>query len=354
MNIQDFLIPEDISISDAIRRIDDGRRKVVFCTRDGRLTGAFTDGDMRRFILRDGDLNKPVRLAMNDHPISLPISQLGEARDFVAKNAMVALPLVDDRRRVVEIIFRDDIDSARAKRMLPPGTSLVIMAGGKGTRLYPYTQILPKALIPIGDKPITDHIIEHFARYGVRDVHMVLNHKKSMIKAYYHEERQDLQVSFVEEERFLGTGGGISLLKGMIHDTFFLSNCDCLLDADYACMMDFHRENKNAATMIVSNKAVQIPYGVVDIDQHGSILAMREKPEFSYLVNTGIYIMEPFVIDLVGGNERVDMPTLLQRLKDGGHRVGAYPITERSWLDMGQLAEMKNMIKELGLEDRYS
>lgn len=352
IHIEQFLIPEDMIISEAIKRIDEGRRKVVFCTRDGKLSGAFTDGDMRRFILKDGNISKPVSVAMNNHPIFLTIAQREEAAEFVKTNAMVALPIVDEQMEVVDIVFRDDIDSARAQRILPPDIVLAVMAGGKGTRLYPYTQILPKALIPIGDKPIMDHIIQRFERYGIHDVFMILNHKKEMIKAYYNEGHSKSDIHFVEEGQFLGTGGGIRLLKGQIHGTFFLSNCDCLLDADYPCMLDFHRKNQNAVTMIVSNKTVQIPYGVIDIDQEGHITAMKEKPEYSYLVNTGIYIVEPCVIDLVADNEQIDMPSILKRCQQNGLNVGAYPITEKSWLDMGQLTEMTNMIKELGLDQK--
>lgn len=352
MDISKYLIPDTISISEAIKRIDDGHRKVVFCTSDEVLTGAFTDGDMRRFILKDGDLSKPVNVAMNKRPICLPLAKRQKAVEFVHANAMVALPIIDAQRRVVDIIFRDDIDSARALRIMPPGISLVIMAGGKGTRLYPYTQILPKALIPIGDMPIMDHIIQHFERYGVNDVYMVLNHKKNMIKAYYNEKQNDCRIQYIDEEQFLGTGGGIGLLRGKVKDTFFLSNCDSLLEADYPCMLDFHRQNNNAITMIASNKTLQVPYGVIEVDQNGSISKIREKPEYSFLINTGVYIVEPFVCDMVGENERIDMPDILTRVEKEGYNVGAYPITEKSWLDMGQFAEMKNMIKELGLEDK--
>ena len=351
MELNTYLISDTISISEAIKRIDEGRRKVVFCTNDGMLTGAFTDGDMRRFILRDGDMSKPVSCAMNTNPISLPVNKRDEAESFVEKNAMVALPIVNDRREVVDIIFRDDIDSAQARRMMPDGVSLVIMAGGKGTRLYPYTQILPKALIPIGDKPIMDHIINHFEGYGVKDVYLVINHKKNMIKAYYNEGHCESTVHYAEENAFLGTGGGIGLLKGKIDNTFFLSNCDGLIEADYACMLDFHRQKNNAITMIAANKTMQVPYGVIDIDENGRINHIKEKPEYSFLVNTGVYIIEPFVIDMVGENEKIDMPDILTRVESAGYNVGAYPITEKSWLDMGQLAEMKNMIKELGFED---
>ena len=353
LEIEKYLIPDSISISEAIKRIDEGRRKVVFCIKDGILAGAFTDGDMRRFILKDGDLSKPVNMAMNPHPISIPLVKQKDAIEMVQANAMVALPIVNDQKQVVDIVFRDDIDSAKTLRKMPPDIALAIMAGGKGTRLYPYTQILPKALIPIGDTPIMDHIIQHFEQYGINSVYMILNHKKNMIKAYYNEGHCNSSIQYVDEERFLGTGGGISLLKGKIHNTFFLSNCDSLLEADYPCMLDFHRKNNNAITMIVSNKTMQVPYGVIEVDQQGRISNIREKPEYSFLVNTGVYILESFVIDMVKDGERIDMPDVVKRVESAGYNVGVYPITEKSWLDMGQLAEMKNMIKELGLEDKY-
>lgn len=350
MDIHKYLVSDEISISEAVRKIDEGHKKVVFCTHENKLSGTFTDGDMRRFILKDGDMNKPVKQAMNHQPIYLPQAQEHEAYAFVEKNTMVALPIVNEHKEVVQIIFRDDIESARVQRTLPQDMPLVIMAGGKGTRLYPYTQILPKALIPIGDKPIMDHIIEHFAKYGIQEVFMILNHKKNMIKAYYNEGHTNCRVHYLEEEQFLGTGGGMSLLRGKVHNTFFLSNCDCLLEADYPCMLDYHRKSNNIATMIVSNKTMKLAYGVVDVDKEGHIEAMREKPEFSFLVNTGIYILEPMVIEQIKDDEVVDMPTIFNRLMEAGYNVGAYPITEKSWLDMGQMAEMHNMINELGFE----
>ena len=145
----------------------------------------------------------------------------------------------------------------------------------------------------------------------------------------------------------MGTGGGLSLLKGRINSTFFLSNCDCLLDTDYLCIYEYHHSHKNAITMVVAAKNMGLPYGVVDLDSQGNLRAIREKPEYSFLVNTGIYIMEPEVIGLIGENEQIDVPELAVRLMASGGRVGGYPITEKSWLDMGQFSEMKTMMKEL-------
>lgn len=348
MDINKYLISDDTPISEAIRRIDEGKRKIVFCVHDKQLTGSFTDGDMRRYILRDGDMHKPVSQAMNKAPISLTFLQEREARVFIEQNLMVALPIVNEKHEVVKIYFRDELgDSVR--KVLPENIPLVIMAGGKGTRLYPYTQILPKPLIPIGDMPIMDHIIARFGNYGVRDIYMVLNHKRNMIKAYYNETKLPYKITYIEEEAFLGTGGGLSLLKGKLHSTFFVSNCDCLLDADYMCMYEYHKKHNNAITMIVATKSMTVPYGVVGLSTDGAIETVVEKPEYDFLVNTGIYLIEPFVIDMLSENKKIDLPDIVKQLMSQGFQVGGYPITEKSWLDMGQFAEMQNMLKELDI-----
>lgn len=347
MDVSKYLVPEELSISEAVKAIDEGKRKVVFCRRGDRLSGCFTDGDMRRYILRDGDMRKAVARAMNPKPVSFPLSREEEARSFLRVSGAVAVPIVDEQGRVARIFFRGDDSSI--VRLLPEPVPLVVMAGGMGTRLYPFTKILPKPLIPIGETPILDRIIDRFGQCGVKDVYLILNHKRNMIKAYYNETRLPYNIRFVDEEQPLGTGGGLALLKGEIGTTFFLSNCDCLLDMDYLCMYEYHKAHENAMTMVVAAKNMGLPYGVVELDVQGNLQTIREKPEYNFLVNTGIYVMEPEVMEFIEKGERIDVPDLAQRLMAAGRRVGGYPITEKSWLDMGQLNEMKTMVKELEL-----
>ena len=349
MELKQYTISEDASVAEAVRLLDEGKKKIVFCTRDNCLTGAFTDGDIRRFLLRGGDLHAPVSMAMNMNPISITNVQKAEAYELIQEKNIAALPIVNTKREIVDIFFRDEVENRANWRHLPPNIPLVVMAGGKGTRLYPYTRILPKPLIPIGDIPILDHIMQRFYQYGIKDVYLVLNHKKEMIKAYYNEPRIPINIQFAEEKQFLGTGGGLSLLKGKLHSTFFLSNCDCLLDTDYACMYDYHKEKGNCITFILAMKNLSVPYGVLSLDEDGTVRTMEEKPSFDFLINTGIYLIEPFVLDFLEEDTAIDMPDIAKRMMEKGYKVGGYPITEKSWMDMGQMSEMQNMIRELGL-----
>lgn len=349
LDISKYLVQEDISVAEAVKRIDECKKKAVFCVREDRLSGCFTDGDMRRYILRSGDMQAPVSEAMNPNPIAFSILQEEQALECMRSSLIVAIPIINERREVVKIYFRDEMAGTAISHVLPEDIPLVIMAGGKGTRLYPYTRILPKPLIPIGETPIMDHIINRFGGYGVKDVYLILNYKRNMIKAYYNETNHPCRIHYVDEEEFLGTGGGLSLLKGKLNRTFFLSNCDCLLDADYTCMYEYHKTHRNALTFILSIKRVGIPYGVVDLDQNGIVQTIREKPEYDLLVNTGIYLVEPCVINFLEDGESIGMPDIAKRLMSQGYRVGGYPITEKSWLDMGQFSEMQNMMRDLGL-----
>ena len=247
-------------------------------------------------------------------------------------------------KNIVSIVLWNDKEIIPKRGMDVP---VVIMAGGLGTRLYPYTKILPKPLIPIGEIPIVEHIMNRFNRYGVNQFHLVVNHKKNMIKAYFNEIDKAYSVNYIDEDIPLGTGGGLSLLKGKINSTFILSNCDILIDEDYEKMYEYHKRNGNLITMVCSLKNIKIPYGVIEINDTGEIENMKEKPELSFFINTGMYIVEPEVIEDLKPNESVGFPEIIERHKAKGEKIGIFPISEYNWLDMGELDEMEEMRRRL-------
>lgn len=339
--MNEMMINEDADIIEAMRQLDKSAKKVLFVHRNGVLLASVTDGDIRRWILKKGNLQATVKDVANYQPKYLYQNQAEQASRIMRENEISAVPVVDNSHIIQDIICVNipEKTQTRFEREIP----VVIMAGGLGTRLSPYTHILPKPLIPIGDYPIAEHVINCFREYGCKRFYMIVNYKRNMIKAYFDELQKNYVIDFVDEERALGTGGGISLLKGKIDKTFILTNCDILIDDDLTKAYEQHMESHNLITMICSLKNFTIPYGVVKIGKNGSIESMEEKPEMSFFTNTGCYFVEPEVIESMEYNEPIDFPMVIEEYIREGGRVGVYPIGEEAWSDMGELDEMKRM-----------
>lgn len=344
MKLSDLFVAEDDKLVDALQVLDNTGKGIVFVAKDNNiLVGTLTDGDIRRCILRTGNLEATVSQAVNTQPLTMSI---GESAPIPNGFEYDAIPIVDNAGAIVDAVFRDG-------DMLQRGSSgsldmpVVMMAGGLGTRLYPYTKILPKALIPINDIPIAERIIERFRSYGCSRFVLIVNYKKEMIKAYFKDLPKSYSIEFIEEKEFLGTGGGLSLLKGVVDSTFVLTNCDILIEANMDEALDLHRQKDNAVTILASVKNFTIPYGSIEIGEGGEIIDMVEKPDIPLLVNTGCYIVEPSVLSRINNGENIGFPTIIERCKDAGENVGVYPISERSWLDMGQLDGLQDMSKKI-------
>ncbi len=345
MLISDLIISEDLEVFKALETLEKTGRKILLIAPDFKLEAILTDGEIRRHILKNGLLNQKVKEVANYNPKSLPISKRGDAIEFMLKNSISAIPLLDNDGCVADIIFLDEASKVEPRKNLD--LPVVIMAGGLGTRLYPYTKILPKPLIPIGEKPITEHIIDRFHSFGCKDFSLIVNHKKNMIKAYFQELVKDYCVDFAEETEFLGTGGGLSLLKDKISTPFFLTNCDVLIDADYNDIYAFHKKNNNLITVVCALKNVTIPYGVFNLTENGEIESVTEKPTMSFLTNTGMYLVDNKIIKELEENKVISFPDIIDKYRYKGEKVGVYPISESAWMDMGQLEELEEMRRKL-------
>lgn len=344
LDVKDFLIDEERTMIEAMRQLDKVAKKVLFVLRNGRFVAAITDGDIRRWILKKGDLDAKIKNIANYNPKFIYLKDKTIAKEYMKKYSIEAIPIVDGSMNIVSIASWNDEEFETKKNLDIP---VVIMAGGLGTRLYPYTKILPKPLIPIGEIPIAEHIINRFHKCGCKDFFLIVNHKKNMIKAYFNEIDKDYKVTYIDEDKPLGTGGGLSLIKGKINTTFILSNCDILIEEDYEKIYEYHRKEKNLITMICSLKNIKIPYGVIEIGNNGEIDSMREKPEISFFTNTGCYIVEPKAILGLKEQESIGFPDIIERYKNAGEKIGIYPISEKAWMDMGQLDGMEEMTKRL-------
>lgn len=348
MNIKDFLIDEEATMLEAMELLDVIAKKVLFVLKQGQFEAAITDGDIRRWILKKGNLDAKVKEIANYNPIYIHEKDKMIARDIMREQSIEALPVINEDKDIIAIMFRNDDEILGSKSLNVP---IVIMAGGLGTRLYPYTKILPKPLIPIGELPIVEHIINRFHTYGSTQFYLIVNHKKNMIKSYFNDVEKKYVLNYADENQPLGTGGGLSLLKGKITSTFILTNCDILIEEDYEKMYSYHKKENNLVTMICSLKNIRIPYGVININENGEIESMQEKPELSFFTNTGMYIVEPKVIEELQDNCSIGFPDIIESYKVAGEKIGVYPISENSWHDMGQLDEMEKMRKRLERHD---
>ncbi|OLN33519.1 D-glycero-D-manno-heptose 1-phosphate guanosyltransferase [Desulfosporosinus metallidurans] len=346
MDIETLFIAEERSVLEAMKQIEATGRQMLMVAENNTLKAIITDGDVRRHLLRGGKLGDKVKDIANYNPRFIYEKDKDHYREIMKKWSILSLPIVNEKHEIQSIVFVHDYEIGRNHSIIAP---VVIMAGGLGTRLHPYTKILPKPLIPIGEIPITEHIINHFMEYHCNEFHLIVNHKKNMIKAYFNETEKDYKLEFHDESMPLGTGGGLSLLKGKVGNTFFLTNCDVLIRANYKEIYDFHKQNGNMITIVAAYKHFTIPYGIINLDSNGEIDTMLEKPEYSFLTNTGFYVVEPDVVDRLEDDKAVGFPDIIEQHKILGEKIGVFPVSEKCWLDMGQMEELEVMRKELGV-----
>ncbi len=336
--ILEFIEKTDITVSKAMRLIDLNAQRILFLTdHEGKLLACITDGDIRRFLLGGGRMEDNVLLAANKSPRVAKTTE--EAKTLHHRKNFIVIPVVDENQRIVDLYTGNGEEKKKALLGLP----VVINAGGRGRRLDPFTRVLPKALIPVGELPIIELIMKEYQEYGCDQFHIIVNYKKDLLKAYFSDSEARYDISWVDEDEPLGTGGGLSLLKGKLNSTFIFSNCDVLLTANYERVLRFHRENGNAITMVCACKNIGIPYGVVEIGVNGQISKMTEKPQLSFLTNTGIYIVEPEIMNDMEDHVSVDFPQVIEREKRLGKKVAAFPVSENDWMDMGQISELEKM-----------
>lgn len=349
MDIRNYIVEENISVLDTMKQINVGAKGIAFVCRGRNLRGVVTDGDIRRYILRDGDLGRPVSEIAHQQPVYLSETEKSRADEMMRRYSITAVPIVDSNGEIVRICFwREDaacVFEPKQSLNLP----LVIMAGGKGTRLRPYTDILPKPLIPVGDKTITEHIMDRFARYDCRQVMMIVNYKKDFIKAYYADSEVQRDIRFVEEQKYMGTGGGLKLVKDYLNGTFFMSNCDILVDADYSAMLKHHRISGNLITLVCAEKRFVIPYGSIRTDETGQVMGLQEKPELVYKINTGLYLIEPEFLEKIPDNTSIHITDVIEKCVREGDKVGTFLIGDDDWMDMGQMDEYEKMRARIGV-----
>lgn len=340
------IILETENLKYALEKLDMANVKVLMViSKEDIFVATLTDGDVRRAILAGASLDTSVSQIANYHPFYLREDDAITAQRILREQKIPALPIVNEENEILKIYVEggDQQQGDFIKLNVP----VVIMAGGLGTRLYPYTKILPKPLIPVCGIPISERIIQSFQKMGCGEFHMLVHYKKNMIKAYFCDTDNQYNIKFWDENIPLGTGGGLYLLKASISGTFILTNCDILVLDDVNKIIKHHKEKGNKVTMVCSLKNFIIPYGIVNFSEGGEISSFEEKPQMSFFTNTGYYILETDIFDFINENEKIGMPDIIDRMRTNGLKVGIYPISENAWLDMGQFDTMESMERKL-------
>lgn len=349
--IEKLLIKEKISIREAMKQMESGAERILFIIGDDlKLLGSLTDGDIREWILADKSLKESVDKVFNKNPVFVKKEHpLDEVKKMMIERKLEWIPVVDEYKRIIDVYLWEDVfDDSKEREKPKVDIPVVIMAGGMGTRLDPFTRILPKPLVPIGEKPVVEKIMDSFHENGCNDFHLILGYKGEMIKSYFDNTVLPYKLSYVWEKEALGTAGGLKLLSKKMPDTFFVSNCDIIIKANYYDIYDFHKKNGYQITLVSSMNHFKIPYGVIEINDGGELKELVEKPEYDLLVNTGMYVVQKEVLNSIPKNRSLHFTELMDLVKQTG-KIGVYPVSQKSWFDVGQWEEYQETVKKIGI-----
>jgi dTDP-glucose pyrophosphorylase len=330
-----WLIPPSATVREALEAITKNRHQAVMVVEaSGRLAGIVTDGDTRRGLLRGVSIAAPVTDVMNPQPTTALVSiRRDEALALMQRRHLRHLPIVESDGRLVEVLLLDDLLHPAA---LP--NVAVVMAGGYGMRLRPLTDSAPKPLLSVGGKPLLEILVERLRAAGVQEIFFTVHYKSEMIEDHFGDgARLGVRIRYVREETPLGTAGGLALLPTALAAPFFLVNGDILTKCDFRAMLDFHRRWRADLTVGTVPHTVEVPYGVLEVEGE-QLSTISEKPRLDFLINSGVYIVDPAALTLIPRGQPFDAPQLVPLLKQAGRTVVAFPIREY-WLDVGRLTD---------------
>jgi dTDP-glucose pyrophosphorylase len=340
----------EASLVQALKQMDIVESKLLLVFKGDVFYSILSIGDIQRAIIKGINLSEPVELILRKN-IRLGHEHDSESdlKELMQKYRMEFLPVLTHNGTLKEVLFWDELFGNEEHEVSKLRVPVVIMAGGKGTRLKPITNIIPKPLIPIGDKPIIELITDSFVNTGVSDFYVSVNYKKEMIKRYFEEiPDKKYRMHYFTENEPLGTAGSLFLLKEKLKETFFVTNCDILIKQDYAEILEYHYQHKNELTLVAAIKHYSIPYGTVETGAGGSLLSFREKPEIQFLVNAGMYILEPALLEEIPEHTFFHITDLIEKIKKRGGNVGVFPVSEGAWMDIGEWKEYNNTVARMG------
>lgn len=343
--IRSIIIPITTNFKKAIKVIDSGGLQVVLIADEfSKLVGIITDGDLRRAVLGGVKLSDSVEVVVKKDFCSVCSDDLKNDVSIDKLRLFTHIPVLSKSGEIVGLLVEKHMRFRDSDVAEKNDTPVVIMAGGVGSRLAPFTKILPKPLLPIGEETIIERIMSSFKSQGFWNFVVILNYKRELIRAYFAEIDKSFQITFVDEQSFLGTAGGLSQIKRLIRGDFVLSNADILLDIDYLEALQFHTKSNSTATIITVDSVTSVPYGVIECDDADQVIALQEKPNITHSIVSGVYLFSRDVFGYLSGEAPLNMDELLNRiLKDRGI-VSAYK-SSGTLHDMGDFRAYRNFLE---------
>ena len=351
--MKELFIKENNTLYEAMEKLQNTAKKCLIVTdNNNKYKGSITDGDIRRYILSNKNLDNKISKIYNKKSFFLYEDNLDlkKIRDRVIYNKLPIVPVLNHKHKVVKILEPEDFLSKKEqlyKKHEKIDAKVVIMAGGKGSRLSPFTNILPKPLLPINDKTLIEVVINQFTKFNVNKFFISLNYKKEIIKSYLNELDIDYSIKYIVENKYLGTAGSLRLMKNFLNKPFFVTNCDTIINDNLANILKYHQDKKNVITLIACMKKVTTPYGICTIKKNGNLSKITEKPSSNNLVNTGMYVLDPKVIKIIPKDRFYNFNELIEKAITKKYKIGVYPISENAWIDVGQWEEYQKAIKIL-------
>jgi len=341
IELEKLLVIPNSSIHEVMTCIDRNAKGIALVVdKERRLLGTVTDGDIRRAILTNTDLEAPVsellaRKASSPYPkpVTAPVgTERAVLLQLMQEHSVRHVPLLDGAGRVVDLVTLDELLPDQA---LP--VQAVIMAGGFGKRLRPFTEEMPKPMLSVGGRPLMGRIIEQLREAGIRQINITTHYKPEKIVAHFGDGSDfGVRINYVNEDRPLGTAGALGLMEKP-NSPLLVINGDILTQMNFRAMLSYHQEHKADLTVAVRKYDLKVPYGVIESDG-AFVRQLVEKPSHSFFVNAGIYLLEPSVYHYVPNGQHFDMTDLIQRLLEAKRPVASFPIVEY-WLDVGQPAD---------------
>ena len=345
--VKTIIVDASNTIIQTMKIMDDRRTKSLLVFANEHFIGMITNGDLQRAIIANKPFDATIdSIVDNTNKKYAHIDDDEEQiKSWMMEVRAEMMPVVDAAGNLVKVIFWNDLfDEAQNDSREEIDLPVVIMAGGKGTRLKPITNVIPKPLIPVGDKTILEEILNQFEGIGCRNFYMSVNYKSDMMRFYLDQLEHHYNIEFFEETKPLGTIGSVSLLRGKITTPFFVSNCDIIIDQDYRDVYEYHKSNHNDLTIVTAVKSFKIPYGVIETGEDGLMTGLQEKPDITYMINTGVYLLNAECINEIPEGEFFHITHLMEKIKARGGRVGCFPVSENAWRDMGEWPEYLKMI----------